>query len=342
MIRTFLSRFLLPACLVGGLVAPAVAADEVVNVYTQRHYDTDQALYDKFTEQTGIKVNVVKAQADELIQRLEAEGDRSPADVFMTVDMGRMTRAAEAGLLQPISSEVVEAQVPDVYRDDENRWVGLTKRGRVVVYHKDRVKPEELSTYEALVDPKWKERILVRSGNNPYNVALVASLVGAHGEEATEAWVKGLVANMARPSKGNDRDQMRAVAAGEGDLAIVNTYYLGLLSAGDDADQAVAEQLAVFFPNQADRGTHVNLSSAAVTKSAPNKENAVALLEFLTGPEAQQALADANFEYPLNPAVKPAGVVESWGPFEEDAASLKTLGAHENTALKIADRAGWQ
>jgi len=321
----------------------AHAEDEkVVNVYTQRHYETDQQLYDQFEKQTGIKVNVVKSDADELISRLKAEGDQSPADVFMTVDIGRMTRASEAGLLQAVESETLESQVPEVYRGEDGDWFGLTKRGRVVVYHKDRVKPEELSTYEALVDPKWKDRIVVRSSSNAYNIALIASLIEAYGEEKTEKWAEALVENFARDPKGNDRDQMRAVAAGEADLAIVNTYYLGLLADGNEEDQKVAEQLAVFFPNQEDRGTHINLSSAAVTKAAPHKENAVKLIEFLTSPEAQNVLTNANFEYPVNPEVEPAGIVASWGEFEEDTESLRSLGDHESDALKVADRAGWQ
>jgi len=320
----------------------AQAADEVVNVYTQRHYDTDQKLYDQFTDATGIEVNVVKAKADELIQRLKAEGDRSEADVFMTVDVGRMNRASEADLLQSVESETLEKQVPGEYQGDENEWFGLTKRGRVIVYAKDRINPDELSTYEDLADPKWKDLIVVRSSTNSYNVALIASMIEAHGKEKTEEWIQGLVDNFARQPKGNDRDQMRAVAAGEADLAIVNTYYLGLLANGNEEDQEVAEKLAVFFPNQDGRGTHINLSAAAVTKAAPNKENAVKLIEFLTAAEAQQTLANANFEYPVNPEVEPAGIVQSWGEFEEDAEGLKTMGQHESEALKAADRAGWQ
>jgi len=327
---------------VGMLMGGNTAMAGEVNLYSQRHYDTDDALFDQFEKETGIKVNIVKAQADELIQRLQAEGERSPADILLTVDAARINRAADLGLLQPVESEVLVANIPGEYRDDEGRWFGLTKRGRVLVYHKERVDPAKLSTYEALVEPEWKGRILVRSGNNSYNVALLASLIGVHGEAAVEEWVRGLVANMARTPRGNDRDQMRAVAAGEGDLAIVNTYYLGLLSNGDAADQAVAEQLAVFFPNQDDRGTHINLSAAGVVRSAPNKENAIALLEFLSRVESQQAFANANFEYPVNPEAEPAGVVASWGTFKEDAASLKTMGEHETAALQVADRAGWE
>lgn len=321
----------------------AQAADEaVVNVYTQRHYDTDQKLYDQFTEKTGIQVNVVKAQADELIQRLKAEGDRSEADIFMTVDAGRMNRASEADLLQPVESETLEEQVPEKYQGEENEWFGLTKRARIIVYAKDRVNPDALSTYEALADPEWQDQIVVRSSNNSYNIALIASMIEEHGKEKTEEWIQGLVSNFARKPKGNDRDQMRAVAAGEADLAIVNTYYLGLLADGNEADQEVAEKLAIFFPNQEGRGTHINLSAAGVTKAAPNKENAVKLIEFLTATEAQQALANANFEYPVNPDVEPAGIVESWGEFKEDSEALRTMGQHESEALKVADRAGWQ
>jgi len=277
-----------------------------------------------------------------LIERLKGEGGRGPAVVFLTVDAGRMGRANEAGLLQSVDSGTLNSQVPEAYRDPDGQWFGLTKRGRVLVYAKDRVQPEELTTYEALVDPKWKGRILVRSSTNKYNQAMVASLIAAHGVEATEAWAKGLVANLAREPKGNDRDQMRAVAAGEGDVAIVNTYYLGLLAGGNEADQAVAEQLAIVFPNQDDRGTHVNLSSAAVTKHAPNKENAIKLLEFLTAADAQQQFTEANYEYPINPDVPPVGLVQSWGTFKEEPVDAAAIGQYEDEALKLGDRAGWR
>lgn len=320
----------------------APATSNEVNLYTERHYDADQKLFDQFKEATGIQVNVVKAKADELIERLKAEGDQSQADLFLTVDAGRMGRAKEAGLLQTVDSEALNSQIPEAYRDPEGQWFGLTKRGRVFVYAKDRVQPEELTTYEALVDPKWKGRILVRSSTNKYNQALIASLIAANGVEATEEWAKGIVANLAREPKGNDRDQMRAVAAGEGDVAIVNTYYLGLLAGGNEADQAVAEQLAIVFPNQEDRGTHVNISSAALTKNAPNKENAVKLLEFLTSTEAQQQLTEANYEYPINPAVPPVGLVQSWGTFKEEPVDAAAIGQNEDEALKLGDRAGWR
>ncbi|MEM1058698.1 MAG: Fe(3+) ABC transporter substrate-binding protein [Verrucomicrobiota bacterium] len=326
----------------GGEAAAPADTEQVVNLYTQRHYELDQEIYDRFAEETGITVNVVKAGADQLIERLKAEGEDSPADLFLTVDIGRMARAQEAGLLQPSESEVLAAQVPAAHRGDQGDWYGITKRGRVIAYHKDRVSPEELSNYEDLADPKWKGRILVRSSSNLYNQALVASLIAEHGPEKVESWARGFVDNLARSPKGNDRDQMRAVAAGEGDLALVNTYYLGLLANGSPEDQAVAEQIGIFFPNQEDRGTHVNLSAAGITKSAQNKENAIRLLEFLTSEPIQEIYAESNYEYPVNPNVEAAGIVQSWGTFKEDDLGHDVIGQHEEEALKLADRVGWQ
>ena len=239
-----------------------------VNVYSHRHYDTDKELFKKFEANTGIKVNVVKAKADQLIERLIAEAEHSPADLLLTTDIGRLYKAKSLNLLQACSSPILEQSISDNLRDVDNQWYALTKRARVIAYHQDRVKPEDLSTIEDLADPKWKGKILIRSSTNIYNQSLIASLIAHHGVEKTEAWAKGFVANFARNPKGSDRDQMRAVAAGEGDLAIVNTYYLGKLLAGDDADKAVASQIKIFFPNQKDRGTHINVSGVGLTRHA--------------------------------------------------------------------------
>lgn len=314
-----------------------------VNLYSSRHYDTDEALYEGFTEQTGLEVNLVEASADELIERIQSEGANSPADVLITVDAGRLWRATEAGILAPISSPVLEASVPENLRHPDGQWFGLSKRARIIAYNKDNVNPAELSTYEDLADPMWRDRILVRSSNNIYNQSLVGSMIAAHGVEETEEWVRGLVANFARPPEGNDTAQIRAAAAGVGDLAIVNHYYVARLMESDDPeDRAVAEQVGVFFPNQRGRGTHVNISGGGVVASAPNREGAIAFLEYLVTPEAQRVFADGNNEYPVVDAVPPSDVVASLGDFQEDDVSAAIFGENNPTALMVCDRAGWQ
>jgi iron(III) transport system substrate-binding protein len=314
-----------------------------VNLYSSRHYDTDEALYEGFTEQTGLEVNLVEASADELIERIQSEGANSPADVLITVDAGRLWRATEAGILAPISSPVLEASVPENLRHPDGQWFGLSKRARIIAYNRDNVNPAELSTYEDLADPKWRDRILVRSSNNIYNQSLVGAMIAAHGVEETEEWVRGLVANFARPPEGNDTAQIRAAAAGVGDVAIVNHYYVARLMESDDpADRAVAEQVGVFFPNQRGRGTHVNISGGGVVASAPNREGAIAFLEYLVTPEAQRIFADGNNEYPVVDAVPPSDVVASLGDFKEDDVSAAVFGRNNPTALMICDRAGWQ
>jgi iron(III) transport system substrate-binding protein len=321
-----------------------VAADGgEVNVYSHRHYDVDERLFSRFTELTGIRVNVQTASADELITRLENEGADSPADVLVTVDAGRLSRAQARGLLQSVTSEVLEANVPENLREPEGHWFGLTQRARVIVYHKDRVSPEELSTYEDLADPRWRGRVLMRSSENIYNQSLLASMIAAHGDELCTEWAAGVVANMAREPRGGDRDQIRAIAAGEGDVAVVNTYYFGRMQNGEDqADREIASQMGVFFPNQDGRGAHVNVSGAGVTAHAPNRANALRLIEFLTGEEAQGVYAEANFEYPVNPRVPAAEALAAWGDFAADGLSLARLGELNRDAVMIFDRAGWR
>jgi len=320
----------------------ALAAGEV-NVYSSRHYDTDQRLYSNFTEKTGIKVNLIEGKDDQLIERLKAEGANSPADVLIAVDAGRLWRAQELGLLQPVKSDTLTKAIPESLREPEGHWFGLSQRARVIIYNKDKVKPSELSTYEDLADPKWKGRLLVRSSTNIYNLSLAGAMLAAHGPEKTEAWAKGLGANLARPPQGGDTDQIRAVAAGEGDLAISNTYYFGrLLNSDKPEDKAVADKVAVFFPNQGDRGTHVNISGAGVTASAPNKANAVKFLEYLASPEAQSMFANGNYEYPVVPGVEPHPTIKAWGEFRTDALNAAVFGRNNAEALKIMDRAGWK
>lgn len=332
------------ALLVVGLTACQDAADapEVVNVYSHRHYEADQMLFDRFAEQTGIEVQVVTASADELITRLEREGDASPADVLITVDAGRLHRAEELGLLQPVQSPVLEETIPAHLREPDGHWFGLTQRARILAYARDRVSPDELSTYEDLTDPRWEGRVLVRSSENIYNISLLASLIAANGAEAAEGWAEGVVANFARPPQGGDTDQIMDAAAGVGDVAIVNTYYVGrLLNDEDPQNRALAEQIGVFFPNQGGRGTHVNVSGAGVTAHAPNPENAIQLIEFLVSEEAQRIFAEANFEYPVREGVAWAPVLQEWGEFEADTLNLEVLGELNNEAVMIFDRAGW-
>ena len=314
-----------------------------VNVYSHRHYDTDQQLFDRFTEETGIQVNVVTASADELITRLETEGESSPADVLITVDAGRLHRALERGLLQPVRSPTLTGNVPAHLRHPEGYWYGLTQRARIVVYAEDRVDPSNLSTYAGLTDGRWDDRILIRSSSNVYNQSLLASLIAHLGEEQAEAWAAGIVENMAREPQGGDRDQIRAVAAGEGDLAVVNTYYLGrMLNSDDPQDRAAGEAVRVFFPNQDGRGAHVNVSGAGVTAYAPNRENAIRLLDFLTSEEAQGLFARANYEYPVKPGVPWAPALQEWGRFEADTLNLSRLGELNDEAVRIFDRVGWR
>ena len=324
-------------------LVPMAGAQEVVNVYNSRHYGTDQQLWDGFADATGIEVNVVDGKHEELIQRMQSEGANSPADVFITVDAGRLAQAMDLGLLQPVESPVLERSVPANLRDSHGLWYGLAMRARVLVYAPDRIEPASLSTYEALAEPRFKDKILVRSSTNVYNLSLVGSILAANGPEATEAWCEGLVANMARPPEGGDTDQIEAVAAGVGDVAISNTYYLARLEASDKPeDQAVAEKVAVFFPNQDGRGTHVNVSGAGVVKTAPHKENAVKLLEYLASPEAQRYFADVSLEYPVNPAVKPHPVLAEWGEFKQDQLNPSVYARNGAEAAMITDRCGWR
>ncbi|MEO1351086.1 MAG: Fe(3+) ABC transporter substrate-binding protein [Cyanobacteria bacterium J06635_15] len=316
-----------------------------LNLYSSRHYDTDDALYEGFADATGIRVNLIEAEADLLIERIKNEGTNSPADLLVTVDAGRLWRADQEDLFEPIASSTLEQAIPEYLRHPEGLWFGLTKRARVIMYNRDAVEPSELSTYEDLADSKWRGRILVRSSTNIYNQSLVGSLIAAHGEEATEEWVSEFVANFARDPEANDTAQIKAAAAGLGDIAIANTYYLARLAKSDDPqDQAVADQIGVFFPNQGEgeRGTHVNISGAGVLKSAPNKEAAIQFLEYLVSPEAQSIFAEGNNEYPVVEGAPLDPVVASFGEFKEDTVSAAVFGRNNPTALQVCDRAGWE
>ncbi|SHH93278.1 Fe(3+) ABC transporter substrate-binding protein [Clostridium grantii] len=317
--------------------------EQVVNLYTDRHYDTDQELFDQFETETGIKVNVVTGKSDELIERLTREGEDTEADLLITADVGRLYNAKETGLLQSATSETLEANVPENFRDADNQWYGLTVRGRVIVYSKDRVDPSELSTYDDLTTEKWNGKVLVRSSENIYNLSLLASFIAINGEEAAKEWAAGIVNNMAREPEGNDRDQATAVVAGEGDVAIMNTYYLGkMLTSTEPEEVKVAENVGVFFPDQEDAGTHINISGVGVTKYSKNKQNAIKLMEFLSGKEAQKVFAEGNFEYPVNPEVEPSELLKSWGDFKAQDIDLSLLGEYNATAAKIFNEVGWK
>ncbi|MEM8779072.1 MAG: Fe(3+) ABC transporter substrate-binding protein [Cyanobacteria bacterium P01_G01_bin.49] len=314
-----------------------------VNLYSSRHYNTDTELYEGFTKKTGIKVNLVEGSADELIERIQSEGDNTQADILMTVDVARLWRAQEAEIFAPTASSILKERIPSSLRNPEGYWFGFTKRARVIMYNKDKVNPQELSTYEALADPKWEGRIIVRPSSNIYNQSLVASLVEANGEEATEEWVRGFVANFARPPQSNDMGQIEDVAAGVGDLTLANTYYLTRFAKSDEpAKKEVYEKIGVFFPNQNGRGSHVNISGAGVVKNAPHSENAVKFLEYLTSDTAQEFFAKGNDEYPFIEKVALDPVLKSFGTFKAEDTNIAALGPNLATAVQIMNRAGWE
>ncbi|NET30540.1 MAG: Fe(3+) ABC transporter substrate-binding protein [Cyanothece sp. SIO1E1] len=321
----------------------ATSGDQVVNVYSSRHYDTDDVLYEEFTEQTGITVNLIEGKADQLIERIKAEGDSSPADVLITVDAGVLWRAEQAGLFQPVTSTVLEAAIPENLRHPEDMWFGLTKRARVIVYNPAEVDPSQLSTYEALAQPEWQGRVCIRSSSNVYNQSLLGSMIESNGLEATEVWAQSLVDNLARTPEGGDTDQIKAVAAGQCDVAIANHYYYARLAKSDEpADQEVAEQVDVFFPNQSDRGTHINISGAGIITTAPNAANAITFLEYLTTPAAQKVFAEGNNEYPAVNEVDVDPVVAELGEFEVDTVNVSTYGRNNPEVIQLVDRVGWQ
>lgn len=322
--------------------APLQAASEV-NVYSARIEALIKPLLDRFTEETGIRVNLVTGSADALLQRLIREGRNTPADLFLTTDAGRLIRAKEAGMLQTIASERLDEVIPAHYRDDEGMWYGLSMRARFLVYAPDRVDVSGLESYADLADPKWRNKICVRSSDNVYNQSLTAALLAHQGEQVTESWARGLVANFARRPSGGDRDQITATAVGQCDIAMVNTYYLAMMLAGSDANQRqMAEKLQVLWPDQEGNGTHVNISGAGVVHTARNRDAAVQLLEFLVSDESQRWYAETNHEYPIKEGIALSPVLESWGEFTADQLPLHLLGKHNADAVRLMDRAGWQ
>jgi iron(III) transport system substrate-binding protein len=316
-----------------------------INIYSQRHYEVDRIQYENFEKITGIKVNVIKAGADELLERLKNEGKNTPADLFVTVDAGKLQKGVEMDVFQKIDNSVINSNVSDDLKDKNGYWIPITYRARLLVYSNDRVSESDLSTYEDLANEKWRKRLLVRSSTNAYNQALMSSLYANLGKEAVTDWSANVVANFARDPKGNDRDQVKAIAAGQGDIAIVNSYYIGLLLSSEKQSEVDAgKAVSVFFPNQEnnERGTHINISGFAMTKNAPNKENAIKLLEYLTGIEAQNTYVNNSYEYPANPNVLPSKIVQSWGDFKRDTLDLNTLGTYRNDAIRVFDQTGWK
>lgn len=319
----------------------AVSAE--VNLYSARKEALILPLLEQFTAETGIKVNLVTGKADALLKRLKSEGRNSPADVLLTTDAGRLHRAKVAGVTQAFNSALINLHVPASYRDADNHWVGLSVRSRPILYVKGKVMPAELSTYEALTDAKWKQRICIRSSSNIYNQSLIASMIVANGAVKTEIWAKGLVANMARPPKGGDRDQIKAAAAGQCDIAIANTYYLaGMLNSSDKSQHNAAQKMGVFWPNQTGRGAHVNISGAALTRYSKNTDNAIKLIEYLASEKAQQWYAEMNGEYPVLAAVTVGETLKAWGEFKADALNVGKLGELNTEAVMLMDRAGWK
>lgn len=313
-----------------------------VNVYSSRHYKGDQEVFANFSKNTGIKVNVVEGDINGLIQRLKREGSASPADLTITVDAGNLWRLKNEDLTQPVTTPGLVSQVPESLRDPDGNWYAITTRARIFAYHADRVKPGDLSSYEALVDPRWKGKILIRSSNNIYNQSLLASMIAAHGVEKAESWAKGLVANFARTPQGGDTDQLKALIAGEGDVAVVNSYYLARFKGGTPEERQAAEKILPFFPNQADRGTHINVSGVALARFAPNKADAIKLMEYLLAAEAQKLLAEGNYEFPVRKDVAVHPILTSWGNFKADRLNVSVLGENNPEAVRLADRAGWR
>ena len=326
-------RLPLLALALGSTALPALA--EEVNIYSHRQPELLQPLIDAFTAESGIAVNVAFVDKG-MVERLVAEGDRSPADLVMTVDIARLTQVVEAGVIQPVQSEVLEANIPAEFRDAGDQWFGLTSRARIVYASKDRVADGEVTTYEDLASEKWKGRICTRSGTNDYNVALLGAVIAHHDADAAKTWAEGLKANLAKKPDGGDRDQVKAIWAGECDISLGNTYYMGQMLASEE-QKVWADSVRIVFPVFEGAGTHMNVSGVAMTKSAPNKEAALKLMEWLSSDAAQAIYAETNHEFPVKPGVARSELVQSWGEFTPDTVGLTDVAAHRAEALKIME-----
>ena len=325
-------------------ISSATGQEKVLNLYSSRHYQTDEALYANFTKATGIRINRIEAGEDVLIERLRSEGARSPADVLITVDAGRLWRAEQAGLFQPVKSALLESRLPASFREPSGNWFGFSLRARVIAYNKTKVKPGELQAYEDLADPKWKRRVCMRSSSNIYNLSLMGALIDHLGEAGAEAWARGVRANLARDPKGGDTDQLKSVAAGECDVTISNQYYFARLARSQKAEErAIADRIGVVFPNQSSWGTHVNISGAGVLKHAPNREAALKFLEYLASDEAQRYFADGNNEWPVVASAQVHNpVLAAFGQFRYDPLNVAVLGRNQPASQKLYDRVAWK
>ncbi|HET7671039.1 MAG TPA: Fe(3+) ABC transporter substrate-binding protein [Burkholderiales bacterium] len=335
---------LLALSVLASLAFGAAAQDNVVNIYSSRHYKTDEALYDGFTRKTGIKVNRIEAGEDALIERIRNEGQRSPADVMITVDAGRLWRAEQLGLFQPVKSQVLESRIPANFREPGGHWFGFSSRARVIAYNKSKVKAGEIESYEQLAEPKWKGRVCMRSSTNIYNLSLMGALIDHLGPEKAEAWAKGVRANLAQEPKGGDTDQLKSVAAGQCDVTLSNQYYYARLARSEKADEKeIADKLAIVLPNQKSWGTHVNISGAGVAKNAPHRDAAVKFLEYLASDEAQRYFADGNNEWPVVASVRVDNpVLSTFGNFKRDQINVAQLGRNQPDSQKIYDRVAWK
>ncbi len=331
------------AAVAGSMILGATAAhaEGEVNIYSYRQPDLIEPLLEAFTEETGIKANVLFL-AQGLEERIEAEGQNSPADVILTVDIGRLTNVKEKGISQPVDDEAIHSHIPATFRDPEGHWFGLTTRGRVVYASKDRVAQDSI-TYEELAEPEWKGRICVRSGQHPYNIALIASMIAHHGEAEAEKWLEGVKENLARKPDGNDRAQAKGIYAGECDVALGNTYYVGLMMTNEKEPEQKdwANAIKVLFPNAADRGTHVNISGMSMAKYAPNKDNALKLMEFRASPEAQEIYANQVFEYPISPDAEASDLVKGFGDIKPDTLPLSEVAKYRKAASELVDKTGF-
>ena len=342
-------RWLGFAALIGiGVVALGIATwaaerERVVNIYSARHYASDEQLYAGFTKATGIEVNWIEGDQDGLLERLRNEGRNSPADLFITVDVGRLWRADQRGLLAEVGSEVLEARIPASLRHPQGRWYGFATRARIIFFNKELVDGEAIRTYEDLADPRWKGLVCIRSSSNIYNLSLLASLIAHLGPEAAEEWAAGVVANFARQPVGGDTDQLRGLASGECGIALANSYYFArLMRSRAERDKALVKAVGVIFPNQNGRGAHVNISGAAVLRTAPHPQNARAFLEYLTGPEAQLYFAGVNNEYPVVGGLEANKTLRKLGAFKADTINIAVFGEYQAAAQRIFDRVGWK
>ncbi|MBP1853568.1 Fe(3+) ABC transporter substrate-binding protein [Rhizobium halophytocola] len=339
MSTTIFNRAAVAFAIAAGVAGPALADGEV-NIYSYRQPELIQPLLDAFTKETGIETNVLFLDKG-LVERMAAEGRNSPADVILTVDISRLVEAKEGGVTQPLKDELIDKDIPASFRDPEGEWFGLSTRARVVYASKDRVSDTKI-TYEELADPKWKGRLCMRDGQHSYNIGLFASMIAHHGADYTETWLKGLRDNLARKPDGNDRSQAKSIMAGECDIALGNTYYVGLMMTNDKEPQEKewAAAIKILFPNTDDRGTHVNISGMALAKYPPNKDNAVKLMEFLASGEAQTIYAEQVFEYPVMPGAEPSAIVKSFGDIKPDALPLADIAANRKTASELVDKVG--